>query len=127
MLIKKTNYMKKDDRITEAGTKADSDMPLIKLPSASIEASPVLYAVFSVKFDKWEKAYNPLKYFIDGGRTVPYDFHFFCSEMWGQIRHQRGTSFEMFREQMLNTATSWQNSLKASLWKVCLNFNINIV
>lgn len=119
--------MQKDDRITEAGTAADSDLQPIVTTSADIEANPVLYAVFSVKFDKWEKVYNPSNYFIDGGRTISYDFHFFCSEMWGQIRHQRGTSFEMFREQMLNTATSWQNSLKASLWEVCLNFNINSV
>lgn len=41
--------MQKDDRITEAGTKADSDMKPIELPSASIEASPVLAAVRSNK------------------------------------------------------------------------------
>lgn len=37
--------MKKDDRITEAGTTADSDMQPIELPSASIEANPLLNAV----------------------------------------------------------------------------------
>lgn len=37
--------MQKDDRITEAGTTADSDMKLIELPSASIAANPLLAAV----------------------------------------------------------------------------------
>ena len=37
--------MQKDDRITSAGTAADSDMQLIVTTSASIEARPVLAAV----------------------------------------------------------------------------------
>ena len=41
------------------------------------------------------------------------------------MQHQRGTYFEMFREQMLNTAMNWQKSLKDSLWNVIKNFNIN--
>jgi hypothetical protein len=90
-------------------------------------ANTVLYAVFSSEFDKWEKIYNPSNYFIDNGRTIPYDFHHFCSNVWGAMQHQRGTWFEMFREQMLNTATNWQNNLKDALWETVRNFNINSV
>jgi hypothetical protein len=64
---------------------------------------------------------------FDGGRTIPYDFHHFCSNVWGAMQHQRGTWFEMFREQMLNTATNWQNNLKDALWETVRNFNINSV
>lgn len=88
---------------------------------------PALYAVFSLEFDKWQKDYNPSNYFIEGGRTIPYCFNSFCSKVWGAMQHQRGTLFEMFREQMLNTATNWQNNLKDSLWKTVKNFNINSV
>lgn len=87
----------------------------------------VLYAVYSTEFDKWEKEYNPSNSFIEGGRTIPYDFHNFCLKMWGEMKHQRGTYFEMFREQMLNTAMNWQKSLKDSLWNVIENFNINSI
>ena len=87
----------------------------------------VLYAVFSFEFDKWEKIYNPSISFIEDGRTIPYDFHHFCSNVWGAMQHQRGTWFEMFREQMLNTATNWQNNLKDALWETVSNFNINSV
>jgi len=99
--------------------------------STEQEAPPIanllLYAVYSTEFDKWEKEYNPSNYFIDGGRTIPYDFHYFCSKMWGEMIHQRGTTFEMFREQMLNSAMNWQKSLKDALWNVVENFNINSV
>ena len=37
--------MQTDDRITEAGTEVDSNMQPIELPSASIEANPLLVAV----------------------------------------------------------------------------------
>ena len=90
-------------------------------------AKPMLYAVFSERFDKWEKEYNPSNSFIDGGRTIPYDFHYFCSNMWGEMKHQRGATFEMFREQMLNTAMNWQKSLKDSIWNVIDNYSPNCV
>lgn len=91
-------------------------------------ANNVLYVVFSSEFDKWEKIYNPTYYFIDNGRTIPYDFHHFCSNVWDAMQqHQRGTWFEMFREQMLNTATNYQNNLKDALFKTVSNFNINNV
>lgn len=37
--------MQTDDRITEAGTEVDGDIQPIELPSASIEANPLLAAV----------------------------------------------------------------------------------
>ena len=99
----------------------------INLNENPADAKPVLYAVFSSEFDKWQKEYNPSNYFIDGGRTIPYCFNGFCSKVWGAMQHQRGTWFELFREQMLNTATNWQNNLKDSLWETVKNFNINSV
>jgi len=94
-------------------------------PETATDANLLLYAVYSTEFDKWEKEYNTSNSFIEGGRTIPYDFHYFCSNMWGNMIHQRGTTFEMFREQMLNCAMNWQKSLKDSLWNVVKNFNIN--
>jgi|GEM_PF-3078125 hypothetical protein len=69
-------------------------------------ANTLLYAVFSSEFDKWEKIYNPSNYFIKNGRTIPYDFHNFCSTLWGNMLHKRGTWFEMFLKKMLNTANN---------------------
>lgn len=88
-------------------------------------ANTVLYAVFSSEFDKWEKIYNPSFSFIEDGRTIPYDFHHLCSTLWGVMQHQRGTWFEMFREQMLNTAMNWSENLKDSLWNTVRNFATN--
>lgn len=86
-----------------------------------------LYAVFSSEFDKWEKIYDPSFSFIEDGRTIPYDFHHFCSTLWGEMQHQRGTWFEMFREQMLNTAMNWTENLKDSMWNTVRSFATNSV
>ena len=105
--------------------KNNNEQQPIANSSADIEGNPMLYAVFSEHFDKWQKEYNPSNYFIDGGRTIPYDFHFFCSNMWGVMKHQRGSMFEMFRDEMLTVATNWKNSCKSSLWDVVRNFSGN--
>jgi hypothetical protein len=91
------------------------------------ELNPVLYAVFSSEFDNWEKNNNPSFCFIDNGRTIPYDFHSMCTTLWGEINHTNNHWFEMFREQMLNTATNWQDDLKQSLWGVVCWFHQNSV
>ena len=85
-----------------------------------------LYSLYSDEFYKWEKNYNPSHYFIEGGRTIPYDFHFMCSNLWGLFKPQRGTFFEMFRESMLNTASNYRSniSLKDALWETVKQFNI---
>jgi len=88
---------------------------------------PMLYAFFSERFDKWEKEYNPSIFFIDGGRTIPHDFDYFCADMWVEMKHQGGSNFEMFREQMLNTAMNWQKSLKDSIWSIVDNYSPDCV
>jgi hypothetical protein len=58
--------MKKDDRITEAGTAADSEPKPIVTTSASIEAIPVLVAGVSRPFDDLIKEIE-----VDGEKFVP--------------------------------------------------------
>jgi hypothetical protein len=97
------------------------------MEQSSLETThPSLYDIYSEEFNKWYTKHDPSSYFIEGGRTIPYDFHYFCSAIWGLIQHQRGTTFEMFREQMLNTATSYQGDLKDALWETIKNFNNSI-
>ena len=58
--------MQTDDRITEAGTEVDSDIQPIGLPSASIEANPMLRAGLYTK----DQIYEAIEFGTDLAETA---------------------------------------------------------